>query len=382
MIKLKKLVFEQRYKYKWIELLDYNIPKNAVTGYRLIMKERGQEAMIDESDLKYFLEDQRFASKYKNNKYLFWVEEKRGGRRRRVYIVYVYSMTNLPADIQIHIQTDSTPHHNLNGAPVYFKLKVEREGGVLKGADSEEEKKAAAKAAAEREQAVGKEVEVADKEAEKSSKETEKPADKTKMSTYTVKSGDTLSKIAKQYGMTLNNILELNPKIQDANKIYPGQSINVSGKSAASAKTSSSKKLVTTTAINIPDYIKPIAKDLYDAVNYVFGTDEKLFDTAFDKIKTKTDAHYVNLEIARLEKDPNQDLESYIRGDFSGDEMNTRLAKLGNILGRYANKSIKKTNGDQMKRAAEAGIQATKSERDRAKQFEKPIGAPKFGGLD
>ena len=78
MIKLTTLLKEQRYKYKWLELLDYNVPKDAVTGYRLNMKERGKEAEIDESDLKYFLDDNRFASKYKNKNYVFWVEEKRG----------------------------------------------------------------------------------------------------------------------------------------------------------------------------------------------------------------------------------------------------------------------------------------------------------------
>jgi len=33
MIKLTTLLKEQRYKYKWLELLDYNVPKDAVTGY-------------------------------------------------------------------------------------------------------------------------------------------------------------------------------------------------------------------------------------------------------------------------------------------------------------------------------------------------------------
>lgn len=44
---------------------------------------------------------------------------------------------------------------------------------------------------------------------------------------YTIKSGDTLSKIARAYGIDLEVLLSQNPKITDANKIYVGQVINV-----------------------------------------------------------------------------------------------------------------------------------------------------------
>lgn len=310
MIKLKTLMFEQRYKYKWIELLDYNVPKFAVTGYRLNMKERGQEAMIDESDLKYFLDDQRFAAKYKNSKYLFWVDEVRGGTKKRIYLVYVYRMDNLPADIQTHVQTDSTPHYNLNGAPVYFKLKVDREGGVVKGADSAEAKAAAEKAAKEREAA----------------------------SATIVKSTETGAELGKTKDSDVPS---------DDKKADSGQQ-----QSADKKQTKGTTKLI------IPAYIKPIAKDIYHAINYVFGTNEELFDSAFDKIKTENDAHYVNLEIARLEKDPTQHLESYIRGDFSGDEETKRLQKLAKILGRDANNNINKTDFVLMKNAANVGAAA------------------------
>ena len=229
MIKLTTLLKEQRYKYKWLELLDYNVPKDAVTGYRLNMKERGKEAEIDESDLKYFLDDNRFASKYKNKNYVFWVEEKRGGRKRRVYIVYVYSTSNLPADIQIYLDNKTTPHYSLNGAPVYFSLKAKREGGSKTGDDSEEAKAAAKRAAAEREQLVKNAVNISSKDSDTEPTETE-----IKTSIYTVVAGDTLSKIAKKHDMTLDDIMQLNPQIQDPNKIFPGQSINVSAEAVIS----------------------------------------------------------------------------------------------------------------------------------------------------
>lgn len=45
---------------------------------------------------------------------------------------------------------------------------------------------------------------------------------------YTVKSGDTLDKIAKSSGyFTLRQILLVNPQIRNPNLIYPGQVINI-----------------------------------------------------------------------------------------------------------------------------------------------------------
>ena len=41
--------------------------------------------------------------------------------------------------------------------------------------------------------------------------------------TYTVKPGDTLSKIARKYGTTVSNIVSLNPSIKNPNLIYPGE---------------------------------------------------------------------------------------------------------------------------------------------------------------
>lgn len=46
-------------------------------------------------------------------------------------------------------------------------------------------------------------------------------------SDYEVKSGDNLSKIAKQQGKSLDEILKLNPDIKDPNAIKPGQKIKV-----------------------------------------------------------------------------------------------------------------------------------------------------------
>ena len=45
---------------------------------------------------------------------------------------------------------------------------------------------------------------------------------------YTVKSGDTLSKIAREYGTTVNSIVSLNPSITNPNLIYPGEQFTIS----------------------------------------------------------------------------------------------------------------------------------------------------------
>lgn len=46
------------------------------------------------------------------------------------------------------------------------------------------------------------------------------------MENYIVKSGDTLSKIAKRFSLSLDDLLEVNPQMKDRNKIHPGQGIN------------------------------------------------------------------------------------------------------------------------------------------------------------
>lgn len=49
----------------------------------------------------------------------------------------------------------------------------------------------------------------------------------TQPQTYTVKKGDTLSKLAKKYGTTWQNLMKLNPSITNPHKIYVGQTIRI-----------------------------------------------------------------------------------------------------------------------------------------------------------
>jgi uncharacterized protein (TIGR02594 family) len=47
------------------------------------------------------------------------------------------------------------------------------------------------------------------------------------MATYTVRSGDTLSRIAKHFGVSVAELLRLNPQIHDVNLIHRGASLTV-----------------------------------------------------------------------------------------------------------------------------------------------------------
>lgn len=69
-----------------------------------------------------------------------------------------------------------------------------------------------------------------------------------------IKSGDTLSQIAKSKGLTLKALLAANPNIKNANKIRVGQSINIPGAtSGAGAKSSNPYAGMTKTQMNMMD---------------------------------------------------------------------------------------------------------------------------------
>ena len=47
------------------------------------------------------------------------------------------------------------------------------------------------------------------------------------MATITIKPGDTLSGLAKQYGTSVSELMKLNPQIKDRDKIYAGAKLTV-----------------------------------------------------------------------------------------------------------------------------------------------------------
>lgn len=53
---------------------------------------------------------------------------------------------------------------------------------------------------------------------------------------YVVKKGDTMWRIARTYGVALADLIRANPHIEDPNKIYPGQRLNIPARSAVAAR--------------------------------------------------------------------------------------------------------------------------------------------------
>ena len=68
------------------------------------------------------------------------------------------------------------------------------------------------------------------------------------MATYKIKSGDTLSGIAKKYGTTVSALMGANKNIKNANLIYAGNTLTIPGSSSSSKKTTSKKTTTTNTS--------------------------------------------------------------------------------------------------------------------------------------
>ena len=65
---------------------------------------------------------------------------------------------------------------------------------------------------------------------------------------YTVRSGDTLTKIAKAYGMTLADLLSMNPHIVNPNIVYVGNRLNIAAPEAVATA-------------NIPEWLRIAEKE-------------------------------------------------------------------------------------------------------------------------
>jgi len=313
MIKLTTLLIEQKYKYKWVPL-QQALPANAVNGYRLKYKERGEGALVDESDLKYIFSDSRFATKYKNKDYVFYISEVRGTSKKKVYIAYVYRRDNLPANIKLFFTLGIGPTFTLNGVPVFLSSQEKEVAGKGSGTvttttdnngeeTTEEERIAAEKAAEEAKRKAEAEAKKAGEEAEEDKTEEDKT--------------------------------EEDETEED--------------------ETETTGTVRITAGYKVPPRIQKIAKDIHTAANYIGfgGTNTELFDSAFDKMETVRDAFLVNLELARLEGKAAYDLEYVIRDEFSiwsGED--ERLLKLSRLVGIDDNGDINRPDKSLMKKAA------------------------------
>ena len=90
-----------------------------------------------------------------------------------------------------------------------------------------------------------------------------------------VKSGDTLSQIAKKKGVTLKSLLAANPGIKNANQIRVGQSIKIPGAAAgAGAKSNNPYKGMSQTQMNMMD-VKNKDRGKQEAVTRAMRTQVK-----------------------------------------------------------------------------------------------------------
>ena len=72
---------------------------------------------------------------------------------------------------------------------------------------------------------------------------------------YEVKPGDTMYKIARGAGITLDEISQLNPEIENLNLIYPGQTVRTKADNTRSVKVSEERKSVNSSySINASAY--------------------------------------------------------------------------------------------------------------------------------
>lgn len=87
-----------------------------------------------------------------------------------------------------------------------------------------------------------------------------KPAPKpTGSSTYTVRSGDTLSGIAAKHGVSLSALEHANPQIKNFNKIYVGEKIHIPGKGGTAPKPAPKPAPATTYTVRSGDTMTSIA---------------------------------------------------------------------------------------------------------------------------
>lgn len=103
-----------------------------------------------------------------------------------------------------------------------------------------------------------------DKSSSKNTSKSNKTSKSKTSSTYTVKKGDTLSHIAKRHGTTVNRLASLND-IKNVNKVYVGQKIKLPGGSSSKSSGSNTKSRYYT--VKSGDTLSHIAKRHGTTVN-------------------------------------------------------------------------------------------------------------------
>lgn len=117
-MKLVNLLNEARFRWKYKELPEFRQEPESVTGYRIVRRERGEDANVTLDDMMKILHNKEFVSNFKNKSYVFWVELKTTRERKKVAFVHIFNVNNLPDYILPNIQT---PYTTINGAKIFIK---------------------------------------------------------------------------------------------------------------------------------------------------------------------------------------------------------------------------------------------------------------------
>jgi cell wall-associated NlpC family hydrolase len=117
-----------------------------------------------------------------------------------------------------------------------------------------------------------------------------------------VESGDTMSKIAKEYNMSLKDLIQLNPHISNPNVIHPNDYIVIRTQSEPQKDlTDYARSLQDVTAYSYGGQEAPIKTDCSGWVQHIFGKfGVKLPRTSGEQAKTGTPIKFQQLQIGDL----------------------------------------------------------------------------------
>lgn len=121
------------------------------------------------------------------------------------------------------------------------------------------------------------------------------------MSDYTIKSGDTLSKIAKQNGTTVETLMKLNPGIKDVNTIFTNQKIVLPEQEPKSGESGSKNKLIAEKKmpVNVGDTVESVKANGNSAQRAAAS----IFDANGDGVFNSREAELFNNSTLKLTKD-------------------------------------------------------------------------------
>lgn len=133
-MKLKDLFNEQRYKSKLTRLPDRKKKPKAIVALRIKRVERGGGEVTNQELINIF-KSADFPARFRTSRYVYQVELKKTRDNKRVAIVNIFDVNNLPTDIDINTTAD----FDLDGAKVYLEVPDKVKNNTT---EDEEQKKA------------------------------------------------------------------------------------------------------------------------------------------------------------------------------------------------------------------------------------------------